>query len=560
MNDRILTIDVGVSSLKVAEFSFPDEGKMFLEGYRIEDLEPFSNIPLSEQIEHGLRNAFANHPFKSRTVYLSISSQHTFVRFARIPVLGNEEKQKQLVQYEAKQIIPSQNDVTWDFQMLASADDQNNHDFMVTAVKNELIADIIGAIEQNRCHVVHVELAACSCYNLARAINLGQSQCSMILYMGSKSSNLIFIEGNHFFLRNIPIGGDTISRQISSEFSIPYPEAEELKRRHGFVAPGGAYEEPDSEVAASISKISRNIMTRLHGEIVRSISRYRAQHGSKPHNLLLAGGSSIMALTPRFFMEKLRIPVDYLNPFHIVTVNSELDKEALAENAHLMPELIGAALHHIMVCPVDMNLLPKDYKQQQVFNSKKPFLYAAAAVLVISLLAGYFILSFEEKQFRQKLVAYDRQVTDILTNKHMIVQKENQLSKIQNRYAFSQNLLQDRDTPINLLNELQKLIPPQMWMVSIKKVFMSSGTQKATNILDEIFPNRQVRKTGQEEWLELEGHAYHQDKVISYIEIFRNNIQKSPLFTNNEEDIKLLYVKPESGNNNISSFKLIVKL
>ena len=35
----------------------------------------------------------------------------------------------------------------------------------------------------------------------------------------------------------------------------------------------------------------------------------------QPEKLYLAGGSSVMGYTPRFFSDKLKMPVDYLNPF-----------------------------------------------------------------------------------------------------------------------------------------------------------------------------------------------------------------------------------------------------
>lgn len=78
------------------------------------------------------------------------------------------------------------------------------------------------------------------------------------------------------FIRPIPIGGDTITQQVAKEFGIGFSEAEDLKHRHGFVALGGTYEEPESEVAATISKIARNVMTRLHGEVSRSINVWRS--------------------------------------------------------------------------------------------------------------------------------------------------------------------------------------------------------------------------------------------------------------------------------------------
>jgi Tfp pilus assembly PilM family ATPase len=53
--------------------------------------------------------------------------------------------------------------------------------------------------------------------------------------------------------------------------------------------------EGTSEAAAHIAKIIRNVMSRLHGEISRSINIYRStQGGSTPTTIYLTGGSSIL--------------------------------------------------------------------------------------------------------------------------------------------------------------------------------------------------------------------------------------------------------------------------
>ena len=68
--------------------------------------------------------------------------------------------------------------------------------------------------------------------------------CEMLLNIGGQSSSLVICEGDRIFVRSIPIAGDAITQQISKEFAIPFAEAEDLKGKHGFVALGGAYEDP----------------------------------------------------------------------------------------------------------------------------------------------------------------------------------------------------------------------------------------------------------------------------------------------------------------------------
>jgi len=100
------------------------------------------------------------------------------------------------------------------------------------------------------------------------------------------------VEPNKVFSRSIPIGGTTFTGNIAKEFGEPFGAAEERKRSTGFVSLGGAYAEPGDPEVARVSKIIRNSMTRLHSEITRSISFYRAQQsGSQPQHVFLSGGS-----------------------------------------------------------------------------------------------------------------------------------------------------------------------------------------------------------------------------------------------------------------------------
>ena len=70
---------------------------------------------------------------------------------------------------------------------------------------------------------------------------------------------------------------------------------------------------------AAISKIARQVMTRLHIQVNQTIQFYRNQQGgSAPQRLFLAGGASLMPYTAEFFSEKLALPaeaVEYFNPF-----------------------------------------------------------------------------------------------------------------------------------------------------------------------------------------------------------------------------------------------------
>src|SRR5690606_25181749 len=156
----------------------------------------------------------------------------------------------------ARQNVPfPMEEVIWDYQLIGS--DEEELEVMFAVIKNDIVDGVIRAVTDLDLQPELVDFAPAALYNAARANYVGEEECAMLLDIGGRCTNLLFLDGERFFARAIPIAGFTITQQIAKEFGISTDEAEILKRRHGFVALGGAYEEPESEVAATISKIIR---------------------------------------------------------------------------------------------------------------------------------------------------------------------------------------------------------------------------------------------------------------------------------------------------------------
>src|SRR5437763_9481617 len=126
-------------------------------------------------------------------------------------------------------------------------------------------------------------------------------------------------------------------------------------------------------------------MTRLHAEVMRSISHYRAQQqGSKPERVFLCGGSASTPYMREFFQEKLQVPIEFLNPLRNVAVAESASADELARSAHLLGELVGLGLREVTACPMGLNLRPASAVRAQALEKRRPFLVAAAACLVLT--------------------------------------------------------------------------------------------------------------------------------------------------------------------------------
>lgn len=571
--DTILAVDIGSETLKVAEFSFTKDENMILENYVFIDynyeLNTDSHIVA---IEDAFIRALNTKSFTARKVYISISGNAAFVRFTTLPPVGKDEsKITKVIHYEARQCIPfPMEDISWDYQRIQQPGAYDQLEVMYAALKTNTLEKIVAIFERQKMQICQIEIAPCSCYNAARACSVGESEPAMILNIGGRCSSLIFIDNGDFYVRPIPFAGQTITQSIVKEFGIPVADAEEMKRRHGFVALGGAYEEPDSEVSATVSKIVRNVMTRLHGELNRSINVYRSQwNGRKPTRLYLAGGSSVMAFTPRFFSEKLRIPVEYLNPFQVLSISDTIDKEELAEYAHMFSELIGLGLRHNAVCPVEISLIPEDLRRLQQFRKKIPFFYSSAAALLLCLGITYAGLSQQNEVYRKQIAEKQQEVEDMKRLSDRIRAAQSNLNRLQQAYNERKSILGERNSWVLVLNELQGLMPARMWIVKLKtaKTVNKKKTQptQPRGIWPgpDIFNTKTQTPTGENaksEWIEIEGHSLYEKNIMSYLTIFKERVKKSPMFTDEDEEIITDSFVPTFGNNNVTTFKMFIRL
>lgn len=574
-NEFLLCIDIGGDSIKAAEFSYSPTGDMVLEKFAFSEYGKElngeeDNFPV---FATALSDIVSKSGFSAKKVSITISGQNSYIKFVKVPAMVNDEKKiKQIIEFEAKNAIPfSMDEVVWDSQLISSSDDSGEIEAMFVIVKNEEIDKITRILESLGKEIVLIEVAPTACYNAARANGVGDTDCEMILNIGGRCSTLIFIDNGRFFVRIIPIAGHSVTLQISKEFGISYNEAEELKRRHGFVALGGAYEEPDSEVAATVSKIIRNVMTRLHGEVNRSINVYRSQQkGRKPEKLYLAGGSSVMAYTPRFFAEKLRIPVEYLNPFQNIAIAPALDKESLANLAHMFSETIGLAVRHATACPIEVSLVPESMRKLNDFKLKKPYLYASAASLLLCLLVTLwgFSKQLEIAEYKQKIAS------SFLTKTNKVVSRlksaEGDFANAQNEYnAAAQILAKQKIWPM-MLNESQKVLPDDMWLTTFTLTSNVPTTNKAPR--DEFEGGLFAGMGGGSSTpavsgspteltaAKFEGHALIRDNGIN--ELFTEMLSKSKFFKFNPQTETFTSVidGTMASSFNVSTFSLTSSL
>ena len=321
-------------------------------------------------------------------VNYALAGQSVFARFVKLPAM-EEEKIEKIIFFEAQQNVPFPIDeVVWDYQLVGGGVGELIQ-VVIVAIKVDLLEEINRAVEETGLETSIVDVAPMTLYNAFR-YNYGDlTGCSLLVDIGARTTNLLFMEPGKFFSRSIPMGGSSITAAIAKEFSEPLAAAEIRKKRDAFVSLGGAYAEPEDPDVGRVAKVARSTMTRLHAEVMRSINFCRAQQaGDAPTRIFLCGESAGIPYMREFFHEKFQLPIEFFNPFKNVVVSEMARREEVTQSAYLFGELVGLALRSATTSPMTLNLLPETVVQRQELQKRRPF-FVAAAVCFLLILLGW---------------------------------------------------------------------------------------------------------------------------------------------------------------------------
>ena len=391
---RILSLDLGSQTLGLAEFQAQPNGGLLLTGYRRRDIlaDPAAETDRNRQISETLSAMMRDLGIKNGPIDYAVSGQSIFARFVKLPFV-DQDKIERIVAFEAQQNVPFPiEEVVWDYQLVGSEADKI--EVVLVAIKADLLDGINAAVEAAGLQTRRVDVAPMALYNAFRFNYSELTGSSLIIYIGARTTNLLFIEPGKVFSRSIPIGGSSITSAIAKDFNEPFGAAELRKKHDGFVSLGGPEMETSDPDVARVAKLVRSTTTRLHAELTRSISFYRTQQeGSRPERVFLCGGTASTPFMREFFHEKLQGSVEFFNPLRNVAVGESVAIEELAGSAHMLGELVGLALRSTTTCPMELNLRPANVVRRQQLAQRRPFLLVAGACLVLGLLgwAFYFL-------------------------------------------------------------------------------------------------------------------------------------------------------------------------
>ncbi|MBP5183303.1 MAG: pilus assembly protein PilM, partial [Lentisphaeria bacterium] len=230
VNNYVLCLDVGGTTVKAAEYLYSAAGEMILEKFAFSDygrdIEDDATEESAEKhrtmMADAVRAIITENNFKAKRVDLCLSGKSAYIKFVKLPsMVSDEKKLRQIIEFEAASAIPFDLDgVIWDSQIISKDAERGEIEAMFVVVKRDDLEFITDVVEKLGKEISLIDVAPTAIYNAAKANGIGVDNCELLLNIGGSCSLLIFADKGRFFTRLIPIAGNAVTHQISKEFGI----------------------------------------------------------------------------------------------------------------------------------------------------------------------------------------------------------------------------------------------------------------------------------------------------------------------------------------------------
>lgn len=362
-------------------------------------------------------------------------------------------------------------------------------EIMAVCAEEQLVSKIIIGLQELGLKASGVEVDHTAILrNIKYSGLLGKENKDLIfLDIGAKISKMGVVKDDKlFFVRDMMVGGNTLTTALANNLNISLQEAETKKRKTDFF-PADRHSlntQEDSLVSAAEPMINK-----LISEIKRSLLFYKiATKQESPGRMLLLGGGSKLKGLDQVLAKELSKDVKIFNPLETIVVEEgALDGRNSEEVGPSLSVAIGLGLLSFEHKSTrSLNLIPVDLRprRSKAYTLDRLNPVPVFGVLLSILLVIYFALAVYKFSLDKKLISVESEwskvqqeaaeIKKIRKAKSELVTKEEFVSKI----AFEQYLM-----PL-IMKTLSELVPDGAWLINL------SMSEKVEEVAIEAKPEQ----------------------------------------------------------------------
>ena len=374
-------IEVGQCALKAVKLRPAEGGKVELSAFDLIEHPKILSQPDAEPdelINAALEKFVSRNDWQGDSFVIGVPGQQTFARFCKLPPVESK-KIPEIVRFEASQQIPFEmSDVVWDYQVF-QVEDAPDVEVGIFAMRKDLIRKHLEYFAKVGIVPRVIQTIPSALYNFCRfemGEEIKQGEATIIVDVGAQHTDLIIVEPNSAWSRNIPLGGNSFTEALVKSFKLSFAKAENLKRTAA-----------TSKFARQIFQSMRPIFSDLVAEIQRSIGFYSSTHRDVELKAVLACGNAFhLPGLQKYLENNLTIGggVRKLEKLSSLITSATANAPQFTDNILSFGPAYGLALQGLDLGPITASLLPPELARVQLWRRKRLYFAAAAASLALA--------------------------------------------------------------------------------------------------------------------------------------------------------------------------------
>lgn len=327
-SDYATGIDVGNFAVKVVQL-YQKGGAFNLEGFGYCKIENGKTEGIVEAIKHACAEAKITH----KKVNASIPSEGAIVRYFMLPEMNNEDLRKAM-QYEIERYVPfDKKEIISDYLVFKEKPNAKNMKILLVAAKKEYVEQRAKILREAGLEPEVITIDSMVLKNVF-LLNYPDraSKTIGLLNIGAKTSNINIVrDQTSYFMRDVQLGGDSITYLLKEKLDLELTQAEAMKC---------SLTVTDKERF----KILEPVLGNLLNEIYLSFDYYESEFGMVVEEVFVSGGTARLTWLVDFLKENLNREVSILNPTSHITLSPAISGERLQSFSSLLTIPLGLAL------------------------------------------------------------------------------------------------------------------------------------------------------------------------------------------------------------------------
>ncbi len=342
---KIIGLDIGSNAVKLVEIDRSKKGPPQLEYAGIAPLPDGAIVDKSIKKPDLVGNAITalhrNSKSRTKNVGISLAGKSVIIKQVTMTSMSDGQLERQ-IQMEAEPYIPFDiKDVDLDFFIMGDRPEKEGAmDVVLVAAKKDYLVEYIDLIRSLALVpvVVDVDPFALEVMYESSYPNI-QEEVVALVNVGANTINInILKSGATQYTRDLPAGGDSITREIMRFFDVDYLRAENIKRGAQLQGIG----------PRNLRKIFQRSVDYFASELEKIFDFFSTNVSYDPiQKIFLSGGAAATYGLASTVESELNIPVEMVDPFRSLKVDEKVfDVNYLSAVGASMAVAVGLALRY----------------------------------------------------------------------------------------------------------------------------------------------------------------------------------------------------------------------